>query len=115
MSSKWNNKVPFLVESPGNMLSYADPDTNNKHIIWKDDYIFEDTLTFVDYYKGRSAVHFIFEDKNKKSYNMFLSDFTNLIKDRILTCGKIHGVWTFRKQGQNYGIYLLQDDIKKGV
>ena len=70
-------------------------------------YVFEDVLTYIGYGKGRSAVHFQFEDSQKRRYNMFISEFSDLVKSHPLKKGvtpKLH--WTFCKKGSNYSIKL---------
>jgi len=106
----WDKKIPFE-KSTGNMLNYVDTYlTVRDSIIWKSNYVFNAELKIVDYYKGRSAVNIILKDTTFGiQYHMFISDFINMVKNRTIKSGKIQGCWTFRKQGQNFGVYLLDD------
>ena len=73
----------------------------------RDVYIFEDVLTYIGYGKGRSAVHFEFEDSQKRRYNMFISEFSDLVQTKYLECGIAPKLrWTFCKKGSNYSIKL---------
>lgn len=73
----------------------------------RDVYVFEDVLSYVGYGKGRSAVHFTFEDSQKRRYNMFISEFSELVNTQYLECGITPKLrWTFVKKGSNYSIKL---------
>jgi len=102
-----------LVESPDNpglllpiypsdreMASY----TNRTIKEFDMDYVFQDTLTLDTAWKGRSAVHFVFKGTHCKHYNMFLSDFTELVRTNTLVNGEIDGDWRFVKKGKSFGV-----------
>jgi len=73
-------------------------------IDWRPNYTFKDTLTIVDYYKGRSAIHITVKDSNGVKYNMFLSAFWWVVTNLTIKNGKVDGEWTFVKRGANYGL-----------
>jgi len=76
---------------------------------WEDNYIFETTLKFINFSKGRSSVkaHFVSIDTGCE-FEMFLSDFEELVKANR-SFSKLKGYFCFRKQGANYGVVLLED------
>lgn len=94
-------KIPF---SNGNLDNYPVAVED-----WRDNYIFEDTLKYKTYYRGRSSVTAVFEDSNGNTYGMFISDLDDLIIRRGLFGKKTFGKWTFVKKGQNYGIRMYED------
>lgn len=100
-ATKKNYQIPF--DEKGNMLSY-DYGAHD----YKDPYEFTDTLTYVGYGRGRSAAHFYFKDSKNKTYNMFISDFDDLIKTGKFSSGTITATFTFVKKGQNFGIQLVK-------
>lgn len=90
-------QIPFR---NGNLQSYPyNPDE------WRDNYVFEDTLIYKGYGRGRSSVTFYFDDSNGNTYEMFISDFDDLFRKLGGFTGlTISGKWTFVKKGKNYGI-----------
>lgn len=74
-------------------------------------FVFEDTLIFTRFSRGRSSVKAHFESKyTELKYEMFISDFQNVLKqNRIGNC-HVTGRFTFVKKGQNYGIVLLKNE-----
>jgi hypothetical protein len=82
-----------------------------KDIIWKDNYIFSDTLYYVKYYTGKSSVTFEFKDSNGLRYTMSLMQFDALIKDKLFKNNSITADWTFVKRGQNYLIERVKDSV----
>lgn len=73
---------------------------------WRENFTFADTLEIENlrwtYSKGLNLV------SGETQYSMFMADF-----ERIVLAGvkvenrKISGVWSFRKRGQYYGVYLV--------
>ena len=90
-------QIPF--DKDGNLLSY--PYSVGE---WRDNYVFEDTLTYETYYRGRSSATICFKDTNGHTYEMFMSDFDILITAKGLNGKSVSGKWTFVKKGKNYGI-----------
>lgn len=70
---------------------------------------FEDELVFEKFSRGRSSVkaHFI-SCTNDKRYEMFISDFGDVIREGHLIGDRIMGKFSFVKKGQNYGVVLLK-------
>lgn len=74
---------------------------------WVENYEFEDTLIYSHYSKGRSStkIHFISKTTDKP-YEMFLTDFDDLLKYSGFMGNEVKNVFTFCKRGANYGIKL---------
>jgi len=77
-------------------------------VIWKPNFEFEDKLKYLCYSRGRSSakIHFQSEATNKK-YEMFLTDFDDLMKGQGFNKNIVEGTFTFCKRGANYGIKLV--------
>ncbi len=73
---------------------------------WKPNYIFEDELQFSHFSRGRSSVKAIFKDENDFKYEMFVSDFNDVINSQTIVKGKIKGRFYFIKKGANYGLKM---------
>jgi len=104
--NKTNYEIPF--DENGNQLSYPATWMNgyqNKDVIFKDNFIFEDTLCFVEFQRGRSSAIAKFHRSSTNTYcTVFLSDLAEIIKN--MKYGNIQGTFTFCKKGQNYGLKL---------
>lgn len=92
-------QIPFDTE--GNQHSYP-----RSGSIMKDNFSFEETMTYRGYDRGRSSATILFKDSTGKRYSMFLSDFDDLMEKKGLTGKSVHGIWTFCKKGSNYGLKL---------
>lgn len=79
-----------------------------KNIEWIENKVFEDTLTFIGYERGRSSAVMRFKGSDGAEYNMFLTDTDDLIKSEDIIGGKVTAKWTFCKRGENYGIKLAK-------
>lgn len=97
-----NYQIPF--DKDGNLLSYPYNPAE-----WRDNYVFEETLEYRTYYRGRSSATIEFNDSDGHRYEMFLSDFHNVMQAKGLDGKKVTGKWTFIKKGQNYGIKAVTD------
>ena len=77
-------------------------------VIWKPNFEFKDRLKYLCYSRGRSSakIHFKSEITNKK-YEMFLTDFDDLMKGQGFNKNIVEGTFTFCKRGANYGIKLV--------
>jgi hypothetical protein len=75
---------------------------------WVDNDPFDAVLTFTGFERGRSAAHAIWVDNEGHEYQMFLTDFSELLLDGGTTMvgGKVLATWRVRKRGRNYGIAL---------
>lgn len=93
-------QIPF--DAAGNQLDYPGWSKN----VWKDNFEFEDFLTYKSYGRGRSSITFTMERANGGMVSVFVSDFDDMLP--YMTFGKLHGRFTFVKKGQNYGCKLLE-------
>lgn len=76
-------------------------------IVWKDNFIFQDTLIYSTYLRGRSAAYFEFISTTKNTnYTVFLKDFEEGFVMQM-DKGEISGSFTFCKRGQNYGLVKI--------
>jgi hypothetical protein len=109
-------KIPF--NDKGHQMTYAE---SWQKITWKDNYVFEDELQFIDYARGRSAVHFTFQSVSTgKQFiasvsfvsDLFRGKFTENVFFQKTETGALHmkGRFTFRKQGANYFITGVKND-----
>ncbi len=70
-----------------------------------DNYIFEDTLTYSGYARGRSAAYFKFARSDGHEIIMFLVDLEKVIP--FMVKGKVTGKFTFCKRGANFGLTIV--------
>jgi hypothetical protein len=70
--------------------------------------VFEETLTYAGYGRGRSSAVFYFKDSTGADYQMFMTDMDDLLKSKDILNGQVAATWTFCKRGQNYGIKLAK-------
>lgn len=95
-------QIPFR-ESNGNQLGYPD----YAHIL-KPNIPFKANMFLDGMTRGRSSVKFTFSDTDGKSYEMFATNFLELVKDQDVSKG-IKGEWAFCKKGQNFGLIKIVD------
>lgn len=88
--------------------SYADGTGKTVPVAWAPNHIFEDTLTYKEYRRGRSAAYFVFTRTGGQQVTMFLKDFEQCLAHMVN--GKITGKFTFCKRGQNYGCKRIEDE-----
>lgn len=74
-------------------------------VVKQQNHVFSDTLEYVTYEKGRSAINFIFSRADGRKVSMFSTDFDVAIKKMVN--GKLTGNFTFCKRGANYGCKLV--------
>lgn len=76
-------------------------------VIWKPNFEFTDTLKYSHYSRGRSSakIHFT-SQSNNKSFEMFLTDFDELMGLKGFNGNTVTDTFTFCKRGANYGIKL---------
>ena len=94
-----NYKIPF--DNAGNQLDYEGWGCAEM----RDNFEFEDTLTFQSYGRGRSSVTFTFKRVNGQTVSMFVSDFSDIVNK--MNHGHVTGRFTFVKKGQNYGCKMV--------
>lgn len=94
-------------EVKGSLIDYDNRSGNVEYIENK---VFEDTLTFEGYARGRSSAVFHFVDSSGATYQMFMTDIDDLLKNRDIINRQVKGKWTFCKRGKNYGIKLYDEE-----
>jgi hypothetical protein len=92
---------------------------------WVERGLFEESLTFNGFTRGRSSAKFKLMSKRGDEYEMFLKDVSDMIGEIVSSTGANHeyifGVWKHVKRGSNYGIKLVklidvcEDDYKEGL
>jgi hypothetical protein len=70
---------------------------------------FTDTLKYSTYYKGRSAAGIVFENKDGRVFNVFMSDFDDMMP--FIVRGEITDTFIYCKKGMNYGLQLHRQPI----
>lgn len=100
MGKKPSYQIPF--DEQGDLVTYP-----NRCAEWRDNYEFEDTLEYEGYSRGRSSVTIIFTGSTGVKYEMFVSDFDEVIRTKGLDGKIVTAKWTFVKKGQNYGLKLV--------
>jgi hypothetical protein len=69
---------------------------------------FKAHLTYTGCGRGRSAIHFYFEDlETRIKYQMFLTDMDDVIS-RGLAPLSLRGTWEVVKRGSNYGVRMVE-------
>ncbi len=63
-------------------------------------------------FNKKNSAHFVFESlKDGRRYSMFLSDFEDILKHRMLLDGyRIQGEFVFCKKGNSQGIRMIIDN-----
>ncbi len=105
----YEGKIPIRRNSDGTIQQldwYQDGGWWAKDVELVDNYIFEDTLRYKTYGKGRSAVTFYFESDKGDKYTMFISDFDDILQNKG-EIWNLDGRFTFCKKGANFGIKYL--------
>lgn len=99
-------QIPF--DPNGNQQDYPSDTGWNPRIppTWVDNFEFVDTLTYVHYTQGRSAVGFTFKRTDETTVNVFISDFSEMLP--FMKLGTITGRFTFVKKGKNYGCTIIE-------
>jgi len=119
MGKKEPLMIPFSTKD-GSLLQYTGtlPDSpqdercNNGRWIWKENFVFEDDMQFIGFYRGCSSAGATFKSLNDgKECNVFLKDLSDMILADGFRSGIIRGKFTFCKRGQNYGMKYLKDGV----
>lgn len=114
--NEWNDKQgwtgqPKNDEVKGTLYNYYNGyGWEEENTEWVENRVFENTLTYIDFGRGRSAVTFYFTGKDGERYPMFIKDFDELIRKHSLVNGSVTARWTFVKRGSNYGIKLAEEE-----
>lgn len=103
-AKKGNYPIPFDAE--GNQLHYAE--TWRRDLEWRDNHVFDATLRYAGYCRGRSAAYMLFVRVDTlASVVVFLGDFDPVVARMVK--GEVSGRFTFCKRGQNYGCCLVDE------
>jgi hypothetical protein len=99
----WDGRIPWLNNKP---VSYVGSwEAKQPGFEWRDNKVFGDTLTFVRFSRGRSAVRAVFKSETYGcNLEMFISEFEILVPH--LDAGVLQGTWKFAKKGANYGLVV---------
>jgi len=101
MKSKWDGKIPYN-EKTGSVPHY---NYGWNETIWKDNHVFQDILSNFRFARGRSAAYAIADSQFPgREHVVFLKDLGHMIP--LMLEGKIYGMFTYCKRGQNYGTKL---------
>lgn len=73
-----------------------------------DNHIFYGTMYLEGSSRGRSSVKLIFKGDGDLKYEMFLTNFLELVKNMDVSKG-VTGYWAFLKKGLNYGLTYIKD------
>lgn len=80
---------------------------------WRENVPFEAILTYIGYSRGRSAADLEFQDAAGHKFQMFMSDFNELLLSTNIINRKTELIrWKFCKKGQNYGLQFLEKVAK---
>ena len=106
--TKDGSLVSYTGTQPG---SYEDERFNRGRWVWRQNFVFEDELVFLGFYRGCSSAGSTFKSlRDGKQYNVFLKDLGAIILSDSLRSGVISGTFTFVKRGANYGLRLVEVD-----
>ena len=98
------SRIPEEAETVTESIGYT--------ILWVKNRVFGATLRLKDSARGRSAVVFYFEHtETGEQYPMRLHEMTEMLKKVTMVNGVVDGNWTFKKQGANFGISYLGEEI----
>lgn len=114
---KKNYKIPFQKTHRNvvQMMEYSsvfEPQTNIDSVynpwipdVWRDNKVFSTGLILDGCRKGRSAVRFyVIDESTHEHYSMGLQAFYDAVFQWGVRNKTIYGMWTFKKQGNNYSI-----------
>ena len=88
-------------------------ETRGYTILWAKNRVFGATLRLKHSARGRSAVVFYFEHtETGEEYPMKLNEMTQMLKKVTMVNGVVDGYWTFKKQGANFGISYVGEEIE---
>lgn len=99
-------QIPF--DKDGSQLHYQGHP--RQETTWVDNHDFEDTLTFSDYSRGRSAAYFHLTRADGRGVTMFLKELTEAIP--YMVNGILVGRFRFIKRGENYGCMLVEPNAE---
>lgn len=101
-------QVPFL--SNGRMCDKITHCVkNDTNLMWVENEIFEDELEYTGYTSstsGNSKIHFN-SSRYPRRYNMFMSDFDDILNLKLFANNKIRGKFCFIKRSSALGIRMI--------
>jgi hypothetical protein len=104
-------EIPFG-KGTGEPVYYVEPwmERDGK-VVWKPNTPFTDTLRFTGFGRGRSAAHALFKSTVKgTSYTVFLTDFSDILREKDIIKGEVSARWHFVKRGSNYGLRMMKEE-----
>ena len=105
---RWRGKVPFDIA--GNQMHHELDRPYYEPVDWRDWCCFTGTLTLEKVRSGNSAKYLVVrEEETDLTFILFVVDLLDLCAQTIIDHGKITGTWGFCKRGQNYGVYLMEE------
>lgn len=101
--AKGEYKIPF--DEDGNQLDYDY--SWGSGFDMRDNHVFQDTLVFKEYGRGRSSITFTMKRQSAgTTVSVFVSDFADMLP--FMVNGQITGKFTFVKKGSNFGCKFLE-------
>lgn len=107
-----NKPIKISFDEKGNLYPQMYPwmKSNSRYIIKEEDnYTFKDTLEYSDYFTPRGGdTHICFVSKlTGRKFNMFMRDFSQILKQGKCNGNIVEGSFTFVKRGSSQGIKLI--------
>lgn len=121
----YDKNDPYLIERglagkprevKGSLIEYygyIENHVSDDYVTFVENRIFEDTLIYTGYSRGRSSAVFNFKDSTGATYQMFMTDFDDVLQTKGLVDKQVTAFWTYCKRGQNFGIKLAKDKKPK--
>ncbi len=104
-----NIRVPF--DKEGNVLSGDNTRYGFPPPVWRDNYIFEDTLKFVRFQNMKTSIHAELRSlRDDREYRMFPSELERCIHLNAISNAEITGQFTFVKRGTNYSVSYVDSE-----
>lgn len=109
--AKTKKVIKIYFDSKGDMLLRAaywltnpNPNPNAPVIKSEDNHVFKDQLQYEGYYDNHIKMKSI---QSGRLYYMFLADFDDMMKEKIMIQNVVNGEFTFRKRGTTQGVRLI--------
>lgn len=106
----YEGKIPF--DMYGTPVPYVwgrqDAEHNRKYV-WEDNEVFEASLKFKGFQRGRSAAHAIYTKADDESWEvtMFMTDLKDVINAGLAPL-YLSGRFKYVKRGTNFGVKLVE-------
>lgn len=97
---KWNRLAPWK----GNTLIGYEGNAQDDDVVWRPaDEPIELTLTFIRFFRGRSAAHALFRTDADGEVVVHLEELAKILRRGGLDAsGSVRGRWVVRKNGNNF-------------